>query len=42
MRAASLADRSQLYGTRLRPFFGFNRPGAKASQGMIDASGCRA
>ena len=38
VRAASLADRSQLYKDLASgPFFGFNRPGAKASQGMIDA-----
>jgi non-heme chloroperoxidase len=37
LRAASLADRSQLYRDLASgPFFGFNRPGAKASQGMID------
>lgn len=38
MRAASLADRSQLYkNLAAGPFFGFNRPGAKVSQGMIDS-----
>jgi non-heme chloroperoxidase len=38
MRAASLADRSQLYkDIASGPFFGFNRPGAKVSQGMIDS-----
>ncbi|HJS30480.1 MAG TPA: alpha/beta hydrolase [Alphaproteobacteria bacterium] len=38
IRAASLADRSQLYkDTAGGPFFGFNRPGAKKSQGMIDS-----
>jgi non-heme chloroperoxidase len=37
MRAASLADRAQLYkDLAAGPFFGFNRPGAKASQGMMD------
>ena len=37
MRQASLADRSQLYlDLASGPFFGFNKPGAKASQGMID------
>ena len=37
MREASLADRSQLYkDVASGPFFGFNRPGAKVSQGMID------
>jgi non-heme chloroperoxidase len=38
IRAASLADRSQLYkDIASGPFFGFNRPGAKVSQGMIDS-----
>ena len=36
-RAAQLADRSQLYkDIPSGPFYGFNRPGAKVSQGMID------
>ncbi len=38
IRAGSIKDRSQLYeDLAAGPFFGFNRPGAKASQGMIDA-----
>jgi len=38
LRAASLADRSKLYrDLATGPFFGFNRPGAKLSQGMVDA-----
>lgn len=38
LRAASLTDRSKLYqDLAAGPFFGFNRPGAKVSQGMIDA-----
>jgi non-heme chloroperoxidase len=38
LRAASIRDRSQLYKDLAGgPFFGFNRPGAKASQGMIDS-----
>ena len=38
LRAGSIADRSQLYKDLAGgPFFGFNRPGAKASQGMIDS-----
>ena len=38
IRAGSLADRSQLYKDLAGgAFFGFNRPGAKVSQGMIDA-----
>lgn len=37
LRAGSIADRSQLYkDIAIGPFFGFNRPGAKISQGMID------
>lgn len=38
LRAGSIADRSQLYQDLAGgPFFGFNRPGAKKSQGMIDS-----
>jgi len=38
IRAGSLADRSQLYRDLAGgPFFGYNRPGAKASQGVIEA-----
>jgi non-heme chloroperoxidase len=38
LRVASLDDRSQLYRDLASgPFFGFNRPGTKISQGMIDA-----
>ncbi|MGE0866756.1 MAG: alpha/beta fold hydrolase [Vicinamibacterales bacterium] len=38
IRAGSLADRSALYRTLAEgPFFGYNRPGATASQGVIDA-----
>lgn len=38
IRAGSLADRSQLYkDIASGPFFGFNLPGAKSSQGMIDS-----
>jgi non-heme chloroperoxidase len=37
-RAALLADRSQFFkDVPSGPFFGFNRPGPKVSQGMIDA-----
>ncbi len=36
-RSAVLADRAQLYrDVPSGPFFGFNRPGAKVSQGLID------
>lgn len=38
LRASSAADRSQLYKDIAGgPFYGFNRPGAKASQGLIDS-----
>jgi len=38
IRNGSVADRSQLYkDLAAGPFFGANRPGAKVSQGMIDA-----
>ncbi|MFK8331959.1 alpha/beta fold hydrolase [Pseudomonas sp. BJa5] len=38
IRAGALADRSQLYKDIAGgPFFGFNRPGAKVSQGLIDS-----
>jgi non-heme chloroperoxidase len=38
IRAGQIADRSQLYkDIASGPFFGFNRPGAKPSQGMIDS-----
>ena len=38
LRAASRADRSQLYRDLASgPFFGYNRPGATPSQGVIDA-----
>src|SRR5450830_253808 len=37
LRHDSIADRSQFYKDLASgPFFGFNRPGAKISQGMID------
>ena len=37
LRAASIADRSQLYRDLASgPFYGANRPGAKVSQGMMD------
>ncbi len=38
LRAASIADRSKLYRDLASgPFFGFNRPHANMSQGMIDS-----
>jgi non-heme chloroperoxidase len=37
IRAGSIADRSKFYKALAKgPFFGFNRKGAKVSQGMID------
>jgi non-heme chloroperoxidase len=38
IRAGSVANRSQLYKDLASgPFFGFNRPGAKPSEGLIDS-----
>jgi non-heme chloroperoxidase len=37
MRAAVVADRSQLFKDLSLPFYGYNRPGAKASQGVRDS-----
>jgi non-heme chloroperoxidase len=38
IRAGSIANRAQLYKDIAGgPFYGFNRPGAKASQGLIDS-----
>ncbi|RNF30221.1 chloroperoxidase [Massilia aurea] len=38
LRAAQLADRSQFYlDVPSGPFYGFNRPGAKVSQGLIQS-----
>jgi non-heme chloroperoxidase len=37
LRTALLADRSQFYKEFANPFFGFNRSGAKVSQGLIDS-----
>ncbi|HEY9658101.1 MAG TPA: alpha/beta hydrolase [Allocoleopsis sp.] len=38
LRASSLTNRSQLYQDFASgPFFGFNRPGAEVSQGLIDS-----
>jgi non-heme chloroperoxidase len=38
IRAGQVADRAQLYrDIASGPFFGYNRPGAKPSQGVIDA-----
>ena len=37
LRNGQLANRAQLYrGIAAGPFFGFNRPGAQVSQGLID------
>jgi non-heme chloroperoxidase len=37
IRAAVLADRSQFFKDLTTPFYGYNRPGAKDSQGVRDA-----
>jgi non-heme chloroperoxidase len=37
IRAGVLADRSQFFKDLTTPFYGFNRPGAKASQGVRDS-----
>jgi non-heme chloroperoxidase len=37
IRASVLKDRSQFYKDLTEPFYGFNRPGAKVSQGVRDA-----
>jgi non-heme chloroperoxidase len=38
LRAGSIADRSKLYkDIASGPFFGFNRPGAKVSEGLVDS-----
>src|SRR5207302_1039548 len=38
LRSASLADRSKFYrDLGAGPFYGFNRPGAKVSKGLIDS-----
>ncbi|HUJ09863.1 MAG TPA: alpha/beta hydrolase [Verrucomicrobiae bacterium] len=37
IRAAVLADRSQFWKDLSMPFYGFNRPGAKVSQGLRDS-----
>lgn len=37
IRAAVLADRSQFWKELAIPFYGFNRPSAKVSQGLIDS-----
>lgn len=37
IRAGVTADRSQFYKDLAVPFYNFNRPGAKVSQGIIDA-----
>jgi non-heme chloroperoxidase len=37
IRAGVLADRSQFFMDLTMPFYGFNRPGAKVSQGVRDS-----
>ena len=43
IRAGVQADRSQFWKDLSLPFYGYNRPGAKVSEGMRESrSGCRA
>ena len=42
IRAGVVADRSQFCKDLSLPFYGYNRPGAKISEGVRDSSGCRA
>ncbi len=37
LRASMTADRAQFFKELAMPFFGYNRPGAKVSQGQIDS-----
>ncbi|MDB6142458.1 MAG: alpha/beta hydrolase fold protein [Pseudomonas sp.] len=37
IRSGVMSDRSQFYKDLAMPFYGYNRPGAKASQGVIDS-----
>ncbi len=37
LRASLIADRAQFFKELALPFFGYNRPGAKVSQGQIDS-----
>jgi non-heme chloroperoxidase len=37
IRAGVITDRSQFFRDLAMPFYGFNRPGAKVSQGLVDA-----
>lgn len=37
IRAAVLADRSSFWKELALPFYGFNRPGARVSQGLVDS-----
>jgi len=41
IRAGVLADRSQFFMDLTMPFYGYNRPGAKVSQGVRDAFWCQ-
>ena len=42
LRAELAADRSQFYKDLTLPFYGYNRPGAKISEGSATSGGCRA
>src|SRR5215208_6710866 len=37
IRTGVITDRSQFFKDLAMPFYGFNRPGAKVSQGLVDA-----
>jgi len=41
LRASLVADRAQFFKELAMPFFGYNRPGAKVSQGRSTRSGAR-
>lgn len=41
-RAALAANRPQFYKEMTLPFYGYNRPGAKISEGIREHCGCRA
>ena len=43
IRKGVLSDRSQFFKDLTMPFYGYNRPGAKVSEGVREnPSGCRA
>ena len=42
IRAGVQADRSEIWKDLSLPFYGYNRPGAKVSEGCASHSGCKA